>query len=206
VEKHLPDYPNREWASNTTRHQLLTHTSGLGDYFTPAFFAMWKHLLRQIKDCLFVNDPPLFEPGAHLEYSNAGYMLLGAIIEAASGESYFEDVRRYITAPASMPDTDLFEGDDIVGRRHRGRRAIGYTNYRGPADVPIRWNWQATISCTQSKELPRAVDTRLSKTCPSYCMLSTQGSGFPPRSVGLMTGSSVPVAVGRSTPVRLRLD
>ena len=84
----LPDYPNTEAASQVTVHHLLTHTSGFGDVFTGEFTEN-PHQYRSNADYLplFVNEPLQSPPGEQFIYSNAGYVLLGLIIEQVSGQS-----------------------------------------------------------------------------------------------------------------------
>ena len=127
VGKHLTAYPNKEVAQKVTIHHLLTHSSGLGDTYSAKYICR-KGILKQIKDWLplFVDDPkPLaFEPGARWSYSNQGFILLGAIIEKASGENFFEYVRKHIFQPAGMVNTDYHEGD-----RDTPNLAMGYTNF-----------------------------------------------------------------------------
>jgi len=127
VGKHLPDYPNKEVAQKVTIHHLLTHSSGLGDTYS-ANYICHKGVLRQVKDWLplFVNDPkPLaFEPGARWQYSNQGFILLGAIIEKVSGENFFDYIHKHIFQPAGMVNTDYYEGD-----KDTPNLAMGYTNF-----------------------------------------------------------------------------
>jgi CubicO group peptidase (beta-lactamase class C family) len=122
--KHLPDYPNQEIAKKITIHQLLTHTSGLGDYFTDKFMETSKDRFRTIKDFfpLFVDKPLTGEPGKAFRYSNAGFMVLGAVVERVSGENYFDYVRNHVYKPAGMINTDAYEMD-----RDTPNLAIGYT-------------------------------------------------------------------------------
>lgn len=127
VGRYLPDFPPDKAERITVRH-LLDHRSGLGDIFVPAFAQAAKDLFLSPKDYfrLFVNEPLAFEPGKGSAYSNAGYMVLGAIIEAVSGRSYFDYVRDRIYRPAGMMDTDAFEASQPVFNQ-----AEGYTR-RGP--------------------------------------------------------------------------
>lgn len=129
IIKYLPDYPNKSVAEKVTIHQLLTHTSGLGDFFNEKFEAQ-KTRLREVQDYLplFVNDSLLFEPGQKWHYSNAGFIVLGAIIEKVSGQNYFDYVREHIYKPAGMMDTDSYETD-----REVANRAVGYTEI-GPSN------------------------------------------------------------------------
>jgi CubicO group peptidase (beta-lactamase class C family) len=125
ISKHLPDYPNKAVAEKVTIHHLLTHTSGLGDYFGKKFEEASRAKFRTVQDYfpLFVNDPLAFEPGQKWEYSNAGFIVLGAIIEKVSGQSYFDYVKEHIYRPAGMENTDAYEMDVDTPNL-----AIGYTN------------------------------------------------------------------------------
>jgi D-alanyl-D-alanine carboxypeptidase len=119
----LPDYPS-DVADRITIQQLLRHTSGVGDIFGPAYAAMPKDKLRTLSDYLplFVDKPLEFEPGSSNRYSNAGYVLLGLVIEKLSGLTYDEYVRTKIFAPLGMNDTAAYESDAIVPKR-----AVNYT-------------------------------------------------------------------------------
>jgi CubicO group peptidase (beta-lactamase class C family) len=112
IGKHLSDYPNQAIAGKVTIHQLLTHTSGMGSYQNERFFAQLDKM-KTIADLLplFVNEPLAFEPGAKWQYSNSGYVVLGAIIEKVSGQNYFAYVREHIFKPAGMSNTDSYEKD-----------------------------------------------------------------------------------------------
>lgn len=97
------------------RH-LLTHTSGLGDFlFTREMHGVNRARYRTIADYipLLGGDTVTFEPGTRWRYSNTGYLLLGAIIEAVSGETYYDYVERHILKPAGMADTGWPELDRV---------------------------------------------------------------------------------------------
>lgn len=91
-----------------TIDQLLTHRSGLGDYARPdnraAILAA-----RSATDLVPValKGGLSFAPGAKQSYSNSGYVLLGAIIEAVSGLNYADYVQRNIFRPAGMMSSSL---------------------------------------------------------------------------------------------------
>jgi CubicO group peptidase (beta-lactamase class C family) len=123
VGKHLPDYPNKEVAEKVTIHHLLTHTSGMGSYWGEKFVRERAKLLTVADNLkLFAADPLSFPPGEKFQYSNAGYMLLGAIIEKVSGQDYYSYVQEHIYKPAGMTDTGFYEpGKEIPNL------AIGYT-------------------------------------------------------------------------------
>ncbi len=117
-------------ADRITVAQLLDMTSGLGDIFGPAYAATPKDRLQELSDylALFETRPLLFEPGTGREYSNAGYVVLGLIIEKITGKPYREFVREAVFLPAGMNDTGLFATDEITPRR-----AVGYTRHEGVA-------------------------------------------------------------------------
>ncbi len=112
VGVHLPEYPNKDVREKVTIHHLLTHTSGMGSYWNEAFDRNWKNL-RTLADlqALFQDDPLSFEPGERFQYSNAGPTVLGLIIEAISGQSYYDYVREHIFKPCGMESTDSYELD-----------------------------------------------------------------------------------------------
>ncbi len=151
IRKHLPDYPNPA-ADRITIQQLLTMTSGLGDIFGKKYDATPKARLRTLADFLplFVDEPLLFEPGTSRRYSNAGYVVLGLIIEKASGQGYHDYVREHLFRPAGMKDTDAYAQDAIVPNR-----AVGYTRETGgdaPSrpDAPLRVNIYALPAVSSS--------------------------------------------------------
>ncbi len=105
IEKYFPNLP---YKGITIRH-LLTHTSGLPDYFE----VMDKHWdksrvasNREIIDYLVKYSPPrLFEPGKKYQYSNTGYVLLGSITETVSGEDFESFCKQNIFDPLQMSST-----------------------------------------------------------------------------------------------------
>lgn len=123
VGKYLTDYPNKDVASKVTIHHLLTHTGGTGDIFGPEFDSH-RLELRTLQDYvkLYGNRAPEFEPGSQWKYSNYGFILLGAIIEKVSGQSYYDYVRDHVYAPAGMTSTGSDPEDQAVSDR-----SIGYT-------------------------------------------------------------------------------
>ncbi len=122
-----PDYPNHDVAAKVTIRELLNHTGGTGDIFTPEYEA---HRLetRTLADYvkLFGDREVAFEPGTRMEYSNYGFILLGRIIEIVSGEPYQTYVLKHIYEPAGMFHTESRpESDHLAGR------AVGYTHGPG---------------------------------------------------------------------------
>ncbi len=118
--KFLEGFP-KEAAEKITVDQLIHHTSGFSDYHTPDFFDLPKEkktiaaLLPRIKELQL-----LFEPGTDRQYSNTGYVLLGAIIESITGKSYHTNVKERIIEPLELKQTYVENKEQVP------ERAIGY--------------------------------------------------------------------------------
>jgi CubicO group peptidase (beta-lactamase class C family) len=123
VGTYLSDYPNREVATKVSVHHLLTHTGGTGDIFVPEYLER-RERVRTLADyvALLGEREPRFEPGSRFEYSNYGYILLGAVIEAVSGRSYYDHVDEHVFAPAGMTRTGALPEESEVADL-----AVGYT-------------------------------------------------------------------------------
>ena len=102
---------------------LLTHTSGLGSYFTPEWDGMSRARFRTVDDWMpLVKAESLqFEPGARWSYSNTGMLVLGKVIERVSGQDYFDYVRQHVYARAGMTSSDSYELDRV-----NRNLAVGY--------------------------------------------------------------------------------
>jgi len=113
IKKFLPDYPNAEAAAKVTIRHLIDMTSGIGDFFGPEYEATPKNRIRELADYLplFAAKPLLFQPGAGRQYSNGGYIVLGLIVEKASGLSYFDYLAENIYRPAGMTAGGHFDSD-----------------------------------------------------------------------------------------------
>ena len=120
----------------TVRH-LITHTSGLGSYFNEAYDRSSRALFRKLEDYkpLIRDDRPAFPPGERFQYSNTGMFLLGVVIEKATGEDYFDHIRKAIYRPAGMTNSDCYEMDYPVENL-----AIGYSpDWKSP------YRWQNNL-------------------------------------------------------------
>lgn len=131
VGKFLPKYPNPLVRSKVTIEQLLRHRSGVGSFWNERYMAR-RADVRSVNDYLelFQNDSLLFEPGTSEAYSNGGYVLLGAIIERVSGQSYHDYVREHVLVPAGMTRTSPYDR-----RVPLENAAVGYTTQ--PLDGPM---------------------------------------------------------------------
>ena len=120
--KIVHDYPNQAVASKVTIHHLLTHTGGTGDIFGPDFDAH-RLELRTLDDYvkLYGKRDLAFEPGAKWDYSNYGFLLLGVVIERATGKSYYAWVNEHVFIAAGMTATASLPEDQLLPDR-----AVGY--------------------------------------------------------------------------------
>jgi len=112
-----------ETARKVKIKHLLTHTSGLGNFFNKKFLDSSRILFREINDWkpLINEDKPKFEPGTDRSYSNSGMFLLGAVIEKVSGIGYYDYILENIYKPAGMKNSGCFDNDRPVPNL-----AIGY--------------------------------------------------------------------------------
>jgi len=125
--KHVPDCPEA-WAG-VTLHQLLTHTAGIPEHIPLLLKPGGLATPRTPKELVdLVKDKPLdFTPGEKFKYANSGYILLGMVIESASGKSYESFMREAVFDPLKLADTGV-ERDGMVLRG----RATGYTRVTEP--------------------------------------------------------------------------
>jgi len=112
---------SKEAAEKITINQLVNHTSGIGDYVGADYFDLKyedktiEALVERIKKL-----PLLFEPGTEDDYSNSGFILLGAIIEKVTGKSYHQNVIERIIEPLKLKETYVINGNEVPNY------AIGY--------------------------------------------------------------------------------
>lgn len=139
VGKYLPDYPDKAIAAKVTIRHLLSHTGGTGDFFGPEFDAH-RDQLKTHSDyvALFGARPPEFEPGSEFRYSNYGMILLGAIIERVTGESYYDYVGEHVFKPARMDDTGFDPEVADVPRRARGYMRASGAWSSNASTLPLR--------------------------------------------------------------------
>lgn len=126
-----PDYPNPDVARKVTIRQIMTHRSGIGGDIFAAPPGKTRHAVRHNRDYLplFVDRPLNFEPGTRQQYSNAGYVILGMLVERLSGMDYYRYVHERIYRPAGMTRTGHWPVDSLPPNT-----AIGYTREDGPLE------------------------------------------------------------------------
>lgn len=136
LSKFIPDFPNAEAAKKIQIKHLLSHTSGLGGYFSKRYQDMSRSKLRTLDDMMALvreDEKDLkFEPGSKWQYSNTGMMVLGKVIEVVTGQSYYDYVRENIYRPAGMINTDCYELDKV-----NNNLAVGYD--KDYTEAGIKW-------------------------------------------------------------------
>ncbi|HAV41783.1 MAG TPA: serine hydrolase [Acidobacteria bacterium] len=132
LRDYFPDFP--AYGQAMTIRQLLTHTSGLPEYedlmpaADPAREIEEQQITdRQVLELLIQLKTGDFPPGEEWRYSNSGYVLLGLIIEKASGQPFDEFLHDRIFAPLGMEATILYERNKNTVQS----RAYGHTRVSG---------------------------------------------------------------------------
>lgn len=108
---------------DVTIHQLLTHTSGIPDYFDEEvmddFEELWAkqpmYLMQTGADFvpLFKDNPMIFAPGERFQYNNAGFIALGLVVEKIAGQNFTDYVEENIFARAGMEKSGYFRLDRL---------------------------------------------------------------------------------------------
>ena len=158
----LPTLP-AAWA-DITLGQLLGHTSGLPDFSkVPAF---GRALMRSLQDAPppralvdFVKDkPPEFTPGSRYRYSNTDNIVVGLMVEAATGRSYEGELGRRVFDRVGMPNSALPRGSSL-------RRPFAHAYAIAPPDAPedvstafaAGWTWASGGIVSTPSELNRFI-------------------------------------------------
>ncbi|NER12100.1 serine hydrolase [Leptobacterium flavescens] len=120
VIKYLKNFP---LGDKITIYHLLSHTSGLGSYMRHPDYRADRNAFKKIDDLLpliYEEELQFDTPGERFSYSNSGMIILGAIIEKLTGQSYSDYITKNIFEPAKMYDTEMRCGDEVVQNRATG--------------------------------------------------------------------------------------
>jgi len=131
---------------NATILNLLTHTSGVYDYFDEEEIEDFDHFYVDIPwyqletpldyYSLFEGKKMKFQTNKRFSYSNGGYVLLGIIIEHLTGLLYREFIEEYVLKPANMLDSGFFAFNDLPENTANGY--LGDLQTTNIYNVPIR--------------------------------------------------------------------
>jgi len=165
--------------------QLLDHTSGLFDYTEdPRVLAPYlagdldfrwqpRQLVR-----IGVSHPPLFPPGAAWSYSNTGYVLVGMIIEAATGHRLEGELQRRIFRPLGLGATSFATGSTIDGPHAQGYTDLG----SGLADITVlsqSWAWAAGAVVSTADDLATFVGALMGGRLLSPALMAEMQATVP---------------------------
>lgn len=138
-----PERRPRTLRADVTIAHLLSHTSGIADYAEEEgeqeldYAGLWRERPSyRMENCidflpLYADLPPHRPPGSQFQYSNAGYLLLGLIIEEVTGSSYREYIDEAVFARAGMASSGFFRLDES-----RPQVAVGYLT---PGNASLPW-------------------------------------------------------------------
>lgn len=125
LSNYVPGYPNGD---NITVLQLLNHTSGVKSYTgIPGYMAgpIRNDLTTAQLIDVFKDQPVDFAPGAQWAYNNSGYVLVGAVIESASGKPWHEYLRTTFFEPLGMRDTGYGHDPAVIAKQVAGHTHDG---------------------------------------------------------------------------------
>lgn len=132
--KECLDIPFPKFDENITIHHLLTHTSGIPDYFDEETMTDYEELwidrpmyhMRRLHDFLplFQHAQMKYSPGEKFQYNNAGFIVLGLIIEKVSGLLFKDYVQKHVFEKAGMAHSGYFALDSLPEKT-----AIGYIEH-----------------------------------------------------------------------------
>lgn len=120
ISKYFPDAPPA-W-QDITVWNLLTHTSGLGDY--PPEIDLQRDYTEDEYLASFKKAPLDFPPGTSWNYSNVGYVTLGILIRKVTGKYYGDFLQERIFKPLDMTTARVISEADIVPNRAAGYRLV----------------------------------------------------------------------------------
>jgi CubicO group peptidase (beta-lactamase class C family)/pimeloyl-ACP methyl ester carboxylesterase len=154
-----------------TIRQLLTHASGVFDYYNGAdssfvddaitgqdadWSKVWtaQEVLAYVDGTRHAAD---FDPGQGVNYSDTGYFLLGLIIEQASGQSYAEQLHARILDPLGLTDTFFAAAEPVPGGTVEGYHRLGdeLINVSG---INLSWAWTQGGMVSTTRDLARFVN------------------------------------------------
>jgi D-alanyl-D-alanine carboxypeptidase len=150
--------PNHE---RITIRQLLSHTSGVADYLDALFLQAQTNPAVFLRDwqpeeliALTEGQTPDFEPGESWQYSNTNYILLGAIVEAATNSNVASEIRSRIIEPLELDDTFFAQEEEIPGGF-----VNGYWDFDGDGELNdvtganMSWAWTTGAMVSNPQDL-----------------------------------------------------
>lgn len=183
----VPEYPDLAAAKKITVWQLAHHTAGLGDFMVPEFFAQRETFVNPADYlALIARQPKVGEPGGDWNYSNAGYVLLGRIIENVSHENYFDYIQRHVFAPVGMAASGFDSPEDITPNL-----AVGYFH-----DGLFSTTWKADWYKAGFKGSPAGGGYSNNTDLLAFAKALREGKLVKPATLAKMFDDAVPAGPG----------
>ena len=212
VEDWLPGLvPN---GRNITVRELLNHTSGLAEFTSPALEAKivrnpTKPWSPQQLIALSTAQMPNFAPGArnHWAYSNTNYVLVGLIIEKATGRTLRKELQRRIFTPLALTKTTFDSEPVIKGPHAHGYAILGNGQVQDVNVVTPTWAWAAGAIVSTVDDLARferaLLRGRLLRPAQLHAMQTTVAMGPADRyGLGLWKTETLSSSPGFRLPCR----
>jgi len=129
-------------------HHLLTHCSGVPDYFNEQLLddyeSLWKEkpMYRMLEPAdfipLFEQQPMMFQPGERFFYNNTGYILLGLVVEHIAKMDFTAYVDKFIFQACNMTDSGYFRMDQLPSQTALGYIDEGQSWRTNIYSVPVK--------------------------------------------------------------------
>lgn len=143
-------FPGFEYGDTVTIHMLLTHSSGIQDYFAlKEFYLKPTVISKDSLVALLKTKLYNFMPGYDIDYSNSGYFLLGMIVEKVSGESFENYLKQHILKVAGMNNTGIDRYDTILANRAKGY-LISFGKITNAFDANYTWDLMFAVGSMYS--------------------------------------------------------
>lgn len=141
IQTYVPEWQGQDGAIITLR-QLAAHIAGLDHYSAEDRFDAARSYQR-LSDSISIygHKPLLFSPGEDYSYSSYGYALMGAAIEAVTGQSFNEAMNNYVLEPFGLHNTSI-ENTEILPPA----TATLYSNSEATGQIEIARNNQQHVN------------------------------------------------------------
>lgn len=201
VSKYVPQFPLQ--GKKVSIRQLLNHTSGIHSYTaSPGWAKTWNDALTPDAIVKFVAaDTFDFAPGTAYRYNNTGYVLLGMVIEKASGQAYAKYLDAQFFKPLGLRQTSY-----CPSRTSDPAFALGYTKGATgtvrPQFMDLSHPFSAGALCSTVGDLvkwQRLLDGGKVVSPASYLLMSTADSLNSGRTIGYGFGLVPGVFNGHKT-------
>ena len=190
VSKWLPELPD---GGKITVRQLLSHTSGLQDFWPQDYsFAAMEQPVQPMDIIRRWGMKPLdYAPGSRWQYSNTGFVVAGMIAEKAGGAPLWDQLEARIFKPLGIHPYDIDETNGPQFPQGYHRNALGPVRAARPAAKG--WLWAAGELSMTAAELAKWDIARMNRT-----LLSRQDWEEMERPVRLSDGTFTTYGLGVS--------